>query len=79
MTNNNPSRGARALVLAGPALALLATLFCLVNESWSPPARGPLVRCGAVDLPRRARSTSCGGDSTIGDWSTFNRHELSRR
>ena len=31
MTNPNPSRGARALVLAGPAFAFLATVFCLVT------------------------------------------------
>ena len=32
MMNPNPSSDARALVLAGPALALLATVFCLATE-----------------------------------------------
>ena len=31
MTNHNPSRRARTLVLAGPALALLATVFALLT------------------------------------------------
>ena len=36
MTNHDPSRGARALVLAGPAFSLVATVFSLVTGTGLP-------------------------------------------
>ena len=36
MTNHDPSRGARTLVLAGPAFSLVATVFSLVTGTGLP-------------------------------------------
>ena len=74
MTDHDPSRGARALVLAGPALAFLATVFCLFSGSglrllggiWFAAALWSFVTALAHVLWRGFRH---------GDWSAFNRHE----
>ena len=75
MTNHDPSRGARALVLTGPALALLATMICLFSGSglrllggiWFAAALWSFFTALAHVLWRGFRH---------GDWSAFNRHEL---
>ena len=75
MTNLNPSRYARALVLAGPVLALLATILLLAAESglrqlgffWACSALWSLLTALLCVLWRGFRS---------GDWTAFHRHEL---
>ncbi len=75
MTNRNPSGLTRALVLAGPALALLATVFCLLTgngvrflrDVWFAAALWSFVTALAHVLWLGFRH---------GDWSAFNRHEL---
>ena len=75
MTNSNPSGLTRALVLAGPALALLATVFCLLTgngvrflrDVWFAAALWSFVTALAHVLWLGFRH---------GDWSAFNRHEL---
>ena len=75
MTDHDPSRGARTLVLAGPALALVATVFCLLTGTglrflrgvWLGAALWSFVTALAHVLWRGFRH---------GDWSAFNRHEL---
>ena len=61
MTDHDPSGLTRALVLAGPALALLATVFCLLTGTGLrfPPWR--LVRCGPLELRHRARARPVAG------------------
>ena len=75
MPKNNPSRAARAFVLSGPALAFLATVFCLASGSgvgfirgiWFGAALWSLLTALACVLWRGFRH---------GDWSAFNRYEL---
>ena len=78
MTNPNPSRSARrarVLILGGPALAFLATVFC--------PLTGPGVRIlrglwFAAALWSLFAAFSCvlWRGFRYGDWSAFNRYEL---
>ena len=75
MTNHNPSRSDRTLVLAGPALALLATVFCLLTGTglrllggiWFAAALWSFVTALAHVLWRGFR---------YGDWSAFGRYEF---
>lgn len=75
MTNRNPSRGARFLVLAGPATALLATILSLATGSglrllwagWACAALWSLLTALSYVLWRGFRH---------GDWSAFARYEL---
>ena len=75
MTNRNPSGLTRALVLAGPAFALLFTVFALTTGNgvrflrgvWLGAALWTFLAALAHVLWRGFRH---------GDWSAFNRHEL---
>ena len=76
MTNPNPSGSARALVLAGPTLALIFTVFALTTGTgvrficgvWLGAALWSFLTALAGVLWRGFRH---------GDWSAaFNRHEL---
>ena len=75
MTNQNPPGGARALVLAGPALALLFTVFTfatgtgarLLGGVWFAAALWSFVTALSCVLWRGFRH---------GDWSAFGRYEL---
>ena len=75
MTNWNPSRSTRALVLAGPALALLATILSLaagiglrpLGAVWAFAALWSLLTALSCVLWRGFRH---------GDWSAFHRYEL---
>ena len=75
MTDHNPSRGAGALVLAGPALALLFTVFSLAGGTGVGFIRG--VWFGAA-LWSFLTAFSCVLWRGIhgGDWSAFKRYEL---
>ena len=74
MTKNNPSVGARALVLAGPALAFLFTVFCLLTGTVLPFGG---VWFGAV-LWSFLTALSCvlWRGFRHEDWSAFGRYEL---
>ncbi len=75
MTNRNPSRSARLLVLAGPALALLATIISPATGSglsllwtvWAYAALWSLLTALSCALWRGFRH---------GDWTAFRRYEL---
>ena len=74
MTNHNPSSAARALVLAGPALALLTTVFRLVTGTvlplggvWFGAALWTFLAALAFVLWRGLRH---------GDWSAISRYEF---
>ena len=75
MTNRNPSRGARLLVLAGPATALLATILSLaagvglrhLGAVWACAALWSLLTALPCVLWRGFRS---------GDGSAFTRYRL---
>ena len=75
MTNHNPSVAARTLVLAGPALALLFTIFAIVTGTGVGFIRG--VWFGAV-LWSFLTALACvlSRGFRHGDWSAFNRYEL---
>ena len=77
MTNRNPSRSARLLVLAGPALALLATILSLATGIGLRPL-GAVWFCAAL-LWSLLTAFSCvlWRGFRHGDWSAFHRHELS--
>ena len=75
MTNRNPSRSARLLVIAGPVLALLATILSLAAGS----GLRPLVAvwaCAALWSLLTAFSCVLWRGFRRGDWSAFHRHEL---
>ena len=75
LTNPYPSRGARTLVLAGPALALLATVFAFATGTglrflcgiWFAAALWTFLAALAGVLWRGFRH---------GDWSSLNSYEL---
>ena len=75
MKNPNPSRTARVFVLAGPALALMATVFSLTSGSgfglirnvWVGAALWTFLTPLSCVLWRGFRQ---------GDWSAFKRYEL---
>ena len=75
MTNRNPSGDARALVLAGPGLALLATVFCLVNGTVLP--LGGIWFWAALWSFLTALAHVLWRGFRHGDWSGLNRYELS--
>ena len=53
MTNHNPSVAARTLVLTGPALALLFTVFAIVTVTGVGFIRGVWFGAGPLELPHR--------------------------
>ena len=75
MSNRKPSRYTRALVLAGPALALLATILSLtagiglrpLGAVWASAALWSLLTALSCVLWRGFRG---------GDWTAFHRYEL---
>ena len=75
MTRNNPSHGVRSLALAGPALALLFTIFSLasgtgvgfIRDVWVGAALWALIAAFLCVLWRGFRH---------GDWSALKRYEL---
>ena len=70
MTNRNPSRSTRALVLAGPILALLATILSLAaGIGLRPP-------CAALWSLLTAFSCVLWRGFRHGDWTAFHRYEL---
>ena len=75
MTKNNPSRSARLLVLAGPALALLATILLLAAGSGLRPL-GFVWVCAALWCLLTALSCVLWRGFRHGDWTAFHRHEL---
>ena len=75
MTKNNPSCGARLLVLAGPALALLATILSLAAGSGLRPL-GAVWACAAFWCLLTALSCALWRGFRHGDWSAFARYEL---
>ena len=75
MTNLNPSRYARALVLAGPVFALLATILLLAAGT----GLRPLVAvwaCASLWCLLTALLCVLWRGFRHGDWSAFHRHEL---
>ena len=75
MTNDNPSRSARLLVLAGLGLALLATILSLVTGSGLRPL-GAVWVCAALWSLLTALSCVLWRGFRHGDWSAFHRYEL---
>ncbi len=75
MTKNNPSCGARLLVLAGPALALLATILSLAAGIGLRPL-GAVWACSALWSLLTALSCALWRGFRRGDWSAFARYEL---
>ena len=75
MTKNNPSVGVRSFVLAGPALALLFTIFALMTGSGVPFLRGVWL-VAALWTFFAALAHVLWRGFRHGDWSAFNRHEL---
>ena len=76
MTDPKPSRSARLLVLAGPALALLATILYLAAGIGLRPL-GVVWVCAALWSLLTALSCVLWRGFRHGDWSAFHRHELS--
>ena len=75
MSNQNPSRTARVLVLAGPALALLATILLLAAGSGLRPL-GAVWACSALWCLLTALFCALWRGFRHGDWSAFARYEL---
>ena len=75
MTNQNPSCGARAFVLAGPALALLFTVFSVATGTGVGFISGVWF-CAALWSNFCALSSVLWRGFRHGDWSAFSRHEL---
>ena len=75
MTNWNPSRSTRALVLAGPILALLATILSLVAGIGLRPL-GAVWAFAALWCLLTALSCVLWRGFRRGDWSAFHRYEL---
>ena len=77
MTNRNPSpsRRARILVLAGPGLALLATILSLAARIGLRPL-GAVWVCAALWSLLTAFSCVLWRGFRRGDWSAFHRYEL---
>ena len=75
MTNRNPSRSARLLVLAGLGLALLATILSLAAGSGLRPL-GFIWACSALWCLLTTLSCALWRGFRHGDWSAFHRYEL---
>ena len=75
MTNPEPSRGERLLVLAGPALALLATICSLAAGS-SLRILGAVWACAAFWCLLTALSCVLWRGFRHGDWTAFTRYRL---
>ena len=75
MSDRNPSRYTRALVLAGPALALLATILSLAAGSGLR-LLGAVWFCAALWSLLTALSCVLWRGFRHGDWSAFGRYEL---
>ena len=75
MTNPKPSRGERLLVLAGPGLALLATILSLAAGSDLSPL-GAVWVCATLWCLLTALSCVLWRGFRGGDWSAFGRYEL---
>ena len=75
MTNRNPSRSARALLLAGPTLALSATICSLATGSGLRHL-GIVWACAALWSLLTALSCVLWRGLRHGDWSAFGRYEL---
>ena len=75
MTDPKPSRSARLLVLAGPALALLSTILLLAAESGLRPLWA-VWACAALWSFLTALSCALWRGFRHGDWSAFARYEL---
>ena len=75
MSNQIPSRSARVLVLAGPALAFLATILLLAAGIGLRPL-GAVWTCAALWCLLTAFSCVLWRGFRHGDWSAFARYEL---
>ena len=75
MSNRKPSRYTRALVLAGPALALLATILSLAAGSGLRPLWA-VWACAALWCLLTALSCVLWRGFRRGDWTAFHRYEL---
>ncbi len=75
MTNWNPFRSTRVLVLAGPILALLATILSLAAGSGLRHL-GAAWACSALWCLLTAFSCVLWRGFRRGDWTAFHRHEL---
>ena len=75
MTNPKPSRGERTLVLAGPALALLATILSLAAGSGLR-LLGAVWFCAALWCLLTALPCVLWRGFRHGDWTAFNRYRL---
>ena len=75
MSNRKPSRYTRALVLAGPALALLATIFSLAAGIGLRPLAAAWA-CSALWSLLTALSCALWRGFRRGDWTAFHRYEL---
>ena len=75
MTNQYPSRGASAFVLAGPATALLFTVFSLATGT-GPGIIGGAWFCAALWSSFCALSCVLWRGFRHSDWSAFKRYEL---
>ena len=75
MTNPEPSRGERLLVLAGPAAALLATILSLVAGSGLRPV-GAVWFCAALWSLLTALLCVLWRGFRHGDWTAFTRYRL---
>ncbi len=75
MSNRKPSRYTRALVFAGPALALLATILSLAAGIGLRPL-GFIWACAALWSLLTAFSCVLWRGFRHGDWSAFARYEL---
>ena len=75
MSNRNPSRYARALVLAGPALAFLATILSLAAGSGLR-LLGVVWFCAALWCLLTALSCVLWRGFRGGDWTAFKRYRL---
>ena len=75
MTDPKPSRSARLLVLAGPILALLATILSLATGIGLRPL-GAAWACSALWCLLTAFPCVLWRGFRHGDWSAFHRYEL---
>ena len=75
MTNHNPSVAARTLVLTGPALALLFTVFAIVTGTGVGFIRGVWVGAALWSF-LTAFSCVLRRGFRHGDWSSLNRYKL---
>ena len=75
MTNRNPPRSARLFVLAGPTLALPATICSLANGS-SSRLPGAVWFCAALLEPPHGPHVRPVAGVPHRDWSAFTHHEL---